>query len=391
MKKFILLLIAAAAASPSMAQDSIWLVPALPQRGARVTIYFKSDKPVFAHAKTLSGGFYSLDDKNRIVAQDLKYGKAGDTWTAATTIPDTAYAVVANVVRPDSDAFAASIAAGLDSSNSQPFLKSYYELAYAYTGQSATLGIPTDRAKNKEMTEQYWKGISTPPSKFSSKIYWYLITKKDTTKIFNLLANLPLDSSAVESDYETAASYASRLGNKPLSTLLYNVYHQKFPHGDWNRFDFYNRMLAAKDTTEQLIIIREYKAAYPNVRQDEMYLQSFKSMVQDKLIASGDLSGALALIPKNASAIDIANEYNNLAWTACEKDVQIPRALALSKASLDTLQALEASGRDKPADETTAQYRKSLKDNYVLFADTYAYLLYKTGAYKEAFAYEKKS
>ncbi len=74
MKKYVLLLFAAAAAGTSMAQDSIWLVPALPQRGAQVEIYFKSDNPVFAHAKTLSGGFFSLDGNNRIVAQDLTPG-----------------------------------------------------------------------------------------------------------------------------------------------------------------------------------------------------------------------------------------------------------------------------------------------------------------------------
>ncbi|HXB33688.1 MAG TPA: TlpA disulfide reductase family protein [Puia sp.] len=391
MKKYVLLLFAIVTTTATIAQDSIWLVPALPQRGARVTIYFKSDKAAYTHAKTLSGGFYSLDGKNRVVAQDLTYGRSGNNWMATATVPDTSYAVVANMDRPDADPIAVTVAAGLDSSNGQPFLKSYNALAYVYAGQNRPMGVPLDKAKTKDLTEQYWKGLSAPPSNFSSKIYWYLITKKDTTKILNLLANLPLDSTAVEIDYEVADNYAARLGNKPLAKLLNIVYHQKYPHGDWNRFEYYNRMLAAKEPAEQLKIIREYKEAYPNVPSDESFISSFTSMVQDKLLASGDLSGALALIPKDASGLDIAGKYNNLAWGACERDIQIPRALALSKASLDTLQALEASGRDKPADETTTQYRKSLIANYALFADTYAYLLYKTGSYKEAFAYELKS
>jgi hypothetical protein len=50
--------------------------------------------------------------------------------------------------------------------------------------------------------------------------------------------------------------------------------------------------------------------------------------MQNKLMASGDLSGALTLIPKDAGSIDIANEYNNLAWGAREEKANIPRALA---------------------------------------------------------------
>jgi thiol-disulfide isomerase/thioredoxin len=310
---------------------------------------------------------------------------------ATATAPDSSYALVANMVRPDTDATAATVAAGLDSSNGQPFLESYRKLAYIYAGQTPTLGIPLDRIKFNALTNQYWEGLSAPPSTFSGKVYWYLKTKKDTTKVLNLLANLLLDSTAVENDYELADSYARQVGNKPLATLLGNIYHQKYPHGDWNRFAYYNRMLAAKEPAEQLKIIREYKEAYPNVPQDESFISSFISMLQDKLVASGDLSGALALIPKDASSYDIANEYNNLAWGACKNDIEIPRALSLSKASLDTLQALEASGRAKPLSETRAQYQKALTADYTLFADTYAYLLYKTGAYKEAFAYEKKS
>ncbi len=391
MKKFLLLLFAVTANSALMAQDSIWLVPALPQRGARVTIYFKSDKQVFAHAKTLSGGFYSLDDKRRVVAQDLTFAKSEENWAATVTIPDTAYAVVANMVRPDSDAVAAAVAAGLDSSGGKSFIKSYLALGYAYGNLSRSLGVPSDGVKARELFLQYWKGLPEPPSSFSAKLSWYLMAKKDTTKILNLAANLPLDSTAVEGDYIMAAGFARQLGNNPLSTLLNIIYHQRFPHGDWNRYDFYTRFQAAKDTAEEETIIREYKQAYPNELPQVSLLRTFNSIAQGKLMASGDLSGALALIPKDASDVDIAGEYNNLAWQACEKDIQIPRALALSKASLDTLQALEASGRDKPADETSAQYRKSLTTNYALFADTYAYLLYKTGSYKEAFAYERKS
>jgi thiol-disulfide isomerase/thioredoxin len=188
-----------------------------------------------------------------------------------------------------------------------------------------------------------------------------------------------------------AASYAGQLKNKPLSTVLLNIRNQKYPQGSWRRFEYYNRISMTKDTAEQWTIIREYKRAYADEGQEQSLLPLLTSIIQGNLIDLGDISGALALIPKDDGGLDRAAAYNNIAWGACEKNIDIPQALALSKASLDTLHALEVSGRGKPVNETMAQYQKLLLANYSLYADTYAYLLYKTGSYNEAFTYEQKA
>jgi thiol-disulfide isomerase/thioredoxin len=390
MKVFVFFGLALAAYSPSLGQDSIWTAPAILHPGDHLTIYFHSDKSVFARAKAVSGAFYSLDDKNRIVALDLAFRKSGDNWTATAGIPDTAYAIVANVIRPDTDACAAAVAVGLDSSNGQPLIKSYEALAYAYSPQMYPLGTQ-DIRKSKALSAHYWAALTTEPVTFGSKLFWYLTAKKDTTKVLDLIANLPLDSTATEKDYELAAFNSRVLRNRPMSTLLTNVSHQKFPQGSWRKYDYQMRMLATKDTAEQRSIIREFKKAYPVEAPDQAFMPVLISILQSRLIELGDMSGALALLPADASGLDIAGTYNSIAWADCTTNKDISYALSLSRASLDTIFALESSGRGKPVAETMAQYRKMLALNYALFADTYAYLLYKTGHYKEAFAYEKKS
>jgi len=391
MKVFALLALAVATGSVSMAQDSVWITPALPHRGAQVTIYFHSDKPVFAHAKKVAGGFYSLDDKNQLIAKDLAFEKSGDNWMATARVPDSMYAVAANVARPDSDAFAAVVAVGLDSVNGQLFAKSYLALAFAYSLPASILGVQ-DTKKAEMLRQQYWSGLSAPPSDFNGKLSYYTKTKKDTTKALTLIANLPLDSTAVENDYASAISVARQLKNIPLSTLLTNVRNQKYPLGNWKRFDYYSRLASATDTAAQWKILHEYSQAFPDDGQASggmALLPRFKAMIRNKLAAAGDVSGALALIP--ASGLDRAGADNDIAWGAYQKNVDIARALAISKESLDTLQAFEASGKGKPAYETGAQYKKNLAYTYALYADTYAALLDKSGAYKEAFEYEKKA
>jgi thiol-disulfide isomerase/thioredoxin len=394
MKAFVFLCLAIAASITSMGQDSIWLTPAQPHRGDKVTIYFHSTSPVFAHAKSLAGGFYNLDDRSHVVAQDLVYKRSGANWTANATVSDTAYAITANVMRPDSDNVAARTAAGLDSTGGQLYLRSYLALAYAYGTGSTNVGLQEDKDKYEAYRSRYWDSVSAPPKGLENKLFYYLMTKKDTAKALNELANLPLDSTARENDYMQAATYARQLKNAPLSTLLRHVLVLKFPSGYWKRFEYYNKVATAKDAAEQLRLLHEYTQIYPDDGQatgGTPLLPVLTSVVLNNLASQGNLPGAIALIPSDdkAAGLALAQEYNNIAWSAAEKDVHLPEAMALAKASLDTLDALSATGRGKPANQTLAQYRKSIAENIGLTADTYAYILYKTGDYKKSYGYEK--
>jgi thiol-disulfide isomerase/thioredoxin len=394
MKASFFLCLAIAASITSMGQDSIWITPSLPHRGDKVTVYFHSTSPAFAHAKSLSGGFYNLDDRNHVVAQDLAFKRSAADWIATAVVTDTAYAVTANVMRPDSDDVAARTATGLDSAGGQLYARSYLALAYAYGQGSAYVGLEQDRDKYKAYRSRYWDSVTALPKGFENKLAYYLITKKDTAKALNELANLPLDSTAKENDYIQAASYARQLKNAPLSTLLSHVLVLKFPSGYWKRFEYYNKVATAKDIAEQRRLLHEYTQTYPDDGQaagGTPLLPELTTLVRNNLANQGDLPGAIALIPQDekAGGLALAQEYNNISWFAAEKDVHLPEATILAKASLDTLDALKATGRGKPRYETLAQYRKLIATNIGLNADTYAYILYKTGDYKNAYGYEK--
>lgn len=394
MKNFVAFCLAIAASIVSMGQDSIWLTPSLPHRGEKVTVCFYSTSPAFTHAKTLTGAFYTLDDRNHVIAQDLAFKRAGANWIANATVTDTAYAITANVMRPDGEDVAARTAAGLDSAGGRLYARSYLALAYAYGQGSTFVGLQEDKDKYKDYRKRYWDSVSAPPLGFENKLSYYLITKRDTTKALNELANLPLDSTANENDYNQAAGYARQLKNPQLSILLNHVLVLKFPAGFWKRFEYYQKMATVKDTAEQFRLLHEYAQTYPDdghAAGGTPLLPVLTSIVRNNLASQGDLPGAIALIPEGekAGGLAQAQEYNNIAWSAAEKDVHLSEAMALAKASVDTLYALNATGRGKPKYQTLAQYHKLIATNIGLSADTYAYILYKTGDYKKAYVYEK--
>ena len=368
--------------------DSLWISPDHPQPGTQVTVHFTTDRTGW-----ILGGLYSLDKKTNIHAQDLPLKKEGNSWTATVPLTDTAVAIVANVAGSSGEVIRA-LPTGLYGPDGQPLRDGYKALAVAYSSTGEYLfGLKADQEAVKANKNLYWAGFTTPPTAFSEKLSYSLEYKKDTAAALKDLSSLPLNNDATEQDYNQAIFLAGRpLKNKPLSDILTNLRKQKFPRGEWKETEYYTRLRSAQSGEEKEKILEEFKAAFP---EDATSPASTASMTEamSSLIASfyaqqGDVDRAVKFIPKTAGGSMRAALYNDIAWNAVLADKALPEATTLSRASLDTLQSLEGSGSGKPDYYTKVQYVKELQSSYGMFADTYGFLLYKTGDYKNAFKYE---
>lgn len=357
--------------------DSVWITPAQPQPGAVVTI----------HATTgPMGGFYVIDKKNMIHAGDLALHKEGDEWTATATVPDTAAAIVANVSDADAKVLAAS-ALPVYGADGQPLHDSYKAMTtvYSQTG-NYFFGTPVDDDKFKASIHAYWEGFSAPPAEFGERLSYYLSYKKDTPSAVKVVTGMPQEKDIKENDYAQAIFVAAKIfKNKALSDLLTSLEHQQYPRGDWKMAEFYHKVSGARGAAAKEAVYTEYKASYPDKgRYDEIMQQD----VATAYAQEGNLDKALQYVSADAGPDARAMIYNNVAWQACLADKSLPQATALSKASLDTLLSVEQTGAGKPGNFTKVQYVHNVKNSYAMYADTYAFLLYKTGDYKNAFRYE---
>ena len=377
------------AAMAQSTSDSIWFSPAAAQPGQPLTVNFHGSEASLAHAKTLAGGLYSIDKKQRIQALDLSFQKTGDIWRTTVTIPDTSVTVVASVIDPSSGKFDAALPLGLSGGDGQVLPDGYKALALAYSSYGESLmGVKADADKADAFKKKSLE-VGPPPSTYTEKLADYL-TLKDTAKALKLFTTLPLDSTAREVDYNSSSAWAGKFKNKPLSEMISNLQHLKYPDGSWKNMDYYQRINVAKDLDEKRQILSEYLAKHPDdVHQPNSWGNTLKEVILEYAADQGNLPEAVKMLPDNLSGIAKGNLYNTIAWGACLKDVHLTEAAALAKAGLDTLKAVELSGQGKPALYTTPQYVRSVKLTYEQAADTYAFLLYKTGDYKQAFAYEK--
>ena len=370
--------------------DSLWISPDHPQPGASVTVHFTTDR-----IDAMRGGLYSLDKKIAIHAQDLLLQKEGNSWTATIALSDTAVAIVANITGSSGEVILAR-PTGLYGPDGQPLRDGYKALAQAYSATRAALfGMKADQEASKANKNLYWASFTTPPATLFEKLSYALEYKKDTTGALKDMSALPLDDHATEQDYSQAIYLAGRLRNKPLSDILTNLCRQKFPGGEWKFTEYYTRLLNAWSGEDQEKILEECKAAFlkgPSTIPPA-YLSSLTDGMTMAIAGSyareGDVDRALKFVPGHAGSSLRAEVYWDIARNAALADKSLPEATALAKAALDTLQFLESSASGKPDYYTRAQYVSDLKSTYDgLFSDTYGFLLYKTGDYKNAFKYE---
>ena len=370
--------------------DSLWITPDKPQPGQTIIVHFITSDASLAKAKQMEGGLYSIDKMNNIQGLDLDLHKAEGGWSATVTVPDTATALVARIADPSGTPLRAA-PIPLYEGDGQLITDGYKALALAYSRAGKFyFSTKEDRKKVGEYKALYWQSRKTLPATLEDKLSYELDYKKDTTRALRLLTDLPLDDTATEADYMVAFATARSLRNKPLSDILETLEKEKFPLGTGKRAEYLERFLKSQDEASREQILGAYKKYFPLTASDAYLDYILTSLAKDRA-RKGELPEAVKLVPPGIDGLEKASLYNDIASWAGQQGKYLPEATALSKASLDTIQALEATGAGKPRYYTYAQYRRNLAKQFSQCADTYADLLGKQGDYPSALAYEKKS
>ena len=368
-------------------QDSLSLTPIRPRAGQAVTLSFHSDDTAFTGMKSVHGGWCSLNAKGVPQTTDLVLEKKDGAWVGSLSLPDTTVALVVFLDdATDKPRVAVPTLVYTPSGEVQP--SGYKALSMVYSSGEFLFGVKRDVQKADACMQSYYDGVKDQLHTFQDRVA-YKMFAKDTAQVLKLLVALPLDTTAEEQDYNVAITTAARLKNKPVSDIMTNLRNTRFPLGHWRKIDFQIRLRNEKDLEKKGLILQDFKTTFPgDSTSASPYCQAMMRSIAGSYIDKGDLPGALRYFPAGLSGMPSALLNNNIAWQACLKDVYLREALALSKASLDTIKAMEASGEGKPSYYTHAAYNKQLEAAYAGNADTYAYLLYKTGDYKKALVYE---
>ena len=196
-------------------------------------------------------------------------------------------------------------------------------------------------------------------------------------------SNLP------EGFYNILEEYYLKLNNKAKSDSLLAVEKLRFPKGDWTLRGLYLAFIKEKSVDKKAGL---YDALIGKQLPNERNLQ-FQASVRKAISDSYKKEGNEEMAAKWSEGLPLSlkmSDLNNKSWAmALEgKDLQTAKQMS-AEATSYAKEQFENPTEKKYSDVTNRAWKQELGNNYAMYADTYAYILYKLGEYTEGLPYAK--
>jgi thiol-disulfide isomerase/thioredoxin len=256
--------------------------------------------------------------------------------------------------------------------------------------------MSTDASKNLSMLEE---GLRINPDAREHTIYFFSylsalngVKKKEAEPIIlqelKAVAARPV---LKEADYNILTQWYTRLKMKPVADSFTAIMKQQFPEGNWKKQNATAAISMAKTAADKKNAFEAYVKAYPPTEEEKSMINFFKGTIasayhKEKKYDSSRVWANELPMPARA------NLYNNLSWDMALAKENLPEAKLISFEATDwAKKEITVPKEKKPESSTKKQWVEQRKGTYAQYADTYAYILYQAGEYKDGFPYANEA
>ena len=362
-----------------------------PSANEKISIAYKAAGTPIAGKTDIGAQVYFIGAKDGPPI-DLDLKAQGSTWNGEFTIPDSTRAFFVKVFSGDE----------VDNNNDKGYIflihkdKKPVEGAYGTRGFILASGFGTYMAKIKKDDDaalaSFQKEQELYPTSERTEMYYYLLLAKKKDPRSSALVNekiASLEKSDKEKDQILASNILYSVKGKAAYDSLKAMIMKRFPDGESVRSDaelaFYKeKLLARKDS-----LFKAYISKYPEKPNDQRSFYDYARIQLTSLyLKSGDVAKSNEYVAQVKNKLNLAGDYNNVAWQWALKGEKLDEAEKLSRQSLDIIQ----DAIKKPVASPYNSVKTQLKNNegaYDMYADTYAFILYKEKKYEEALKYQQ--
>jgi peroxiredoxin len=361
-----------------------------PAAGEKITLKYDPAGTVVDGKKDITATVYYLDNKT-YPAADIDLKPDGQLLKGEIDIPATAKAFFVKISADDK----------VDNNNDKGYVYLVYkgkqpvEGAYASEGffYSGTAGQRIAKIKPDvgNAVELYKKEFALNPKseKDYEQQYYYILARNPEYKASVYEKINALEKSDKEDDLMLASGLLRIGKNVKGADSLYTVIKTKFPDGKITENDMAMVVYKEKNLFKKDSLYQIYIKKYPE-KADEKYTMQDNVRVQlvGMYLEKGDMDNyhkyESLLKDKNM----LAATLNNVAYGYGKKGDHLDEALKISKQSLDIISA-SISNPPPMGFSSPKQVKKNYEYTYDMYADTYAFILFKDGKYNEALQYEQ--
>lgn len=378
------------------AQDSHFKIePQYPKQGEKVTLSFDPAGTELEGESAIDGVVYVSDQKT-VAAMEVPMKRSGKFFTGSFEVADTAVALAFNFVAGDKK----------ETNEHKGYLVQVYD-----EKQQPVEG--SDRAMNRfyssRYIDNYLAGIDRNDElayQYIEKEYrsypnnikenfppyaWSVLDKKNEGYKELLLAELQkLEGQAnlSEMDYAGISTWYTRLKEKEKADAWTAKMKEKFPDGNWKKNEAWQELYQEKDAAKKEALAAAYAR---NFKLDAREAANAKLQVARAYANEKNWDKFNNAISGVETSM-LVSLYNSLAWNWAENNENLAMARKLSKRATDwAKKEIDHPTGEKPVTQTSSQWEQSRRHAYAMYADTYAFLLFKEKDYKGGYAYAKEA
>ena len=401
MKKVLLaisLLFSITAAKAQVKFEALQITPQMPKAGQTVSFKYNTQLSPLIDEKKVDVVVYVFGKKGPVVMEP-KMTKAGTTYSGTIKL-DTAANCIAfsfsarEAKEKDNNAGKGYIIP-VYTKNNIPVMEYFSSAASLYSGYGEYLfGMNQDADKNLAILEEQFKLY--PDSKnnanyISNYLFALNTAKKKEAEPFILeqLKMITSNPEIKESDFAVLTQWYTRLKMKNTADSFKVIMKEKFPAGTWVKQELAANINKAKDADAKKAAFEEYIKAYPPKEEDKQMTDYYRSQVATAYQKAKNYTVFYEWV-KSLPAANKATLYNNASWFMAQDSIDIAEAKKMSyEATSWAKKEMTAPIEKKPENLTKKQWDKQRKSEYAMYGDTYAFILYKTGDYKNGYQYAK--
>ena len=361
-----------------------------PTPGEKITLTYDPAGTVVDGKKDISAAVYYLDNKTYPVA-DIDLKPDGQLLKGEIDIPATAKAFFIKISADDK----------VDNNNDNGYVYLVYkgkqpvEGAYASEGYFLSSGMGAYFAKIKSDVnggvELYKKEFALYPQsqKEYQANYYSMIArspeyKEEVSRKIELL-----EKNNDENDLLLAANLLKSTKNIKAADSLNTVIKTRFPDGTLIKNEMSMAFSKEKDPAKKELLYNDYIKKYPESKTDKTTIQdNFRAQLASAYLKKGDMDNYHKYESQLKNKANLAMSLNNIAYEWAKKDEKLADAEKMSKQSLDIVSE-NMINPPSMGFSSPKQVKKNYEFTYDLYADTYAFILFKENKYAEALKYEQ--
>ncbi len=399
MNKIVTLIFSAVLALSAAAQvkfEALQFTPQFPKAGQTVNFKYNAQLSPLIDEKNVDVAIY-LFTKKGVSVIEPKTVKAGKLYSGSFKVDSTASVIAfgfSSDKEKDANGGKGYIVPVYNAGN-KPVKEYFIAASSLQSGYGEYLfGMENSTATAFATLEEGLKiypGAKYEPAYFGTYIRMLNSAKKTEAKelVPQELEAFEKKGNLTEEGYNLLIQWYSRDKRKEKADSLTAAMKAAFPNGTWKKNEAIMAFNKEKDLAKKLELYNAYISKYPPTTDNMPLLNNFKSQLANAYAKAKDYKSFYEW-SKQSDKETMASDFNNVSWNMAEKDEDLQEAKKMSWVATSYIKnEIEKPTAKKPDSYTKKQWNGQLKNSYAMYADTYAFILYKLGEYKEGLQYAK--